>query len=93
MTTPAHTDQTVSVADRAQLGRRAQQLAAASVAYNAVEAVIAIAAGVVAGSVALVGFGLDDDNVHAPNEKFELTCLHNGIRSHAAMLAAFADLR
>ena len=59
MTTPAHTDQTVSVADRAQLGRRAQQLAAASVAYNAVEAVIAIAAGVVAGSVALVGFGLD----------------------------------
>ena len=41
----------------------------------------------------LVGFGLDDDNVHAPNEKFELTCLHNGIRSHAAMLAAFAGLR
>lgn len=59
MTTPAHTDQTVSVADRAQLGRRAQLLAAASVAYNAVEAVIAVTAGVVAGSVALVGFGLD----------------------------------
>jgi divalent metal cation (Fe/Co/Zn/Cd) transporter len=34
-------------------------LAGASVAYNVVEAVIAIAAGVVAGSVALVGFGLD----------------------------------
>ncbi|MBM7509796.1 divalent metal cation (Fe/Co/Zn/Cd) transporter [Nocardioides salarius] len=59
MTTPAHTDQTVSVADRAQLGRRAQLLAAASVAYNAIEAVIAVTAGVVAGSVALVGFGLD----------------------------------
>ena len=41
----------------------------------------------------LVGFGLDDDNVHAPNEKFELTCLRNGIRSHAAMLEAFAGLR
>ena len=41
----------------------------------------------------LVGFGLDDDNVHAPNEKFELTCLRNGIRSHAAMLAAFAARR
>ena len=40
----------------------------------------------------LVGFGLDDDNVHAPNEKFELTCLQNGIRSHAAMLAAFSEL-
>lgn len=46
-------------ADRARLGRRAQQLAALSVAYNAVEAVIAISAGLVAGSVALVGFGLD----------------------------------
>jgi divalent metal cation (Fe/Co/Zn/Cd) transporter len=46
-------------ADRARLGRRAQLLAAASVAYNAVEAVIAISAGLVAGSVALVGFGLD----------------------------------
>jgi acetylornithine deacetylase/succinyl-diaminopimelate desuccinylase-like protein len=39
----------------------------------------------------LIGFGLDDDNVHAPNEKFELTCLKNGIRSHAAVLAAFAS--
>jgi divalent metal cation (Fe/Co/Zn/Cd) transporter len=45
--------------DRARLGRRAQLLAAASVSYNAVEAVIAIAAGAVAGSAALVGFGLD----------------------------------
>ena len=40
----------------------------------------------------LIGFGLDDDNVHAPNEKFELTCLRNGIRSHAAILEAFARL-
>lgn len=44
---------------RAQLGRRAQLLAGASVAYNVVEAIIAITAGAVAGSVALVGFGLD----------------------------------
>lgn len=44
---------------RRRLGRRAQLLAAASVGYNVVEAVVAIAAGVVAGSVALVGFGLD----------------------------------
>ena len=44
---------------RARLGRRAQLLAGASVSYNAVEAVIAIAAGMVAGSSALVGFGLD----------------------------------
>jgi divalent metal cation (Fe/Co/Zn/Cd) transporter len=46
-------------ADRARLGRRAQRLAGASVAYNVIEAVIAVAAGLVAGSVALVGFGLD----------------------------------
>lgn len=45
--------------DRARLGRRAQLLAGASVGYNALEAVVAIAAGVVAGSVALIGFGLD----------------------------------
>jgi len=45
--------------ERRRLGRRAQLLAGASVAYNAIEAVVAIFAGVVAGSVALVGFGLD----------------------------------
>jgi len=42
-----------------KLGRRAQLLAATSVTYNLIEAVIAIAAGSLAGSVALVGFGLD----------------------------------
>jgi divalent metal cation (Fe/Co/Zn/Cd) transporter len=46
-------------ADRARLGRRAQWLAGASVAYNVLEAVVAVSAGLVAGSVALVGFGLD----------------------------------
>ena len=44
---------------RRRLGRRAQLLAGASVAYNIIEAVVAISAGLVAGSVALVGFGLD----------------------------------
>jgi divalent metal cation (Fe/Co/Zn/Cd) transporter len=44
---------------RRRLGRRAQLLAGASVTYNVIEAVIAISAGLVAGSVALVGFGLD----------------------------------
>ncbi|MET0929349.1 MAG: cation transporter [Aeromicrobium sp.] len=46
-------------AGRERLGRRAKLLAGLSVTYNVVEAVIAITAGVVAGSVALVGFGLD----------------------------------
>lgn len=49
----------LSSEDRTRLGRRAQLLAGVSVAYNGIEAVVAIAAGLVAGSVALVGFGLD----------------------------------
>jgi divalent metal cation (Fe/Co/Zn/Cd) transporter len=44
---------------RQLLGKRAQLLAGASVSYNLIEAAVSIAAGVVAGSVALVGFGLD----------------------------------
>lgn len=58
----SHTHAAVFEADpvrRRRLGRRAQLLAAASVSYNLIEAVIAITAGLVAGSVALVGFGLD----------------------------------
>jgi divalent metal cation (Fe/Co/Zn/Cd) transporter len=54
-----HDGPPLSGAERHRLGRRAQLLAGASVAYNLLEAVIAVAAGVVAGSVALVGFGLD----------------------------------
>jgi divalent metal cation (Fe/Co/Zn/Cd) transporter len=46
-------------ANKMRLGRRAKMLAGFSVTYNVVEAVIAITAGIVAGSVALVGFGLD----------------------------------
>jgi acetylornithine deacetylase/succinyl-diaminopimelate desuccinylase-like protein len=38
----------------------------------------------------LMGFGLDDDQVHSPNEKFEQACFHHGIRSHARLLAKFA---
>ena len=44
---------------RAQLALRAQLLAGASVAYNAIEALLAISWGRAADSAALVGFGLD----------------------------------
>jgi divalent metal cation (Fe/Co/Zn/Cd) transporter len=56
---PTPTPPAPTAADRARLGRRAQLLAAASVGYNAVEAVVAVAAGAAASSIALVGFGLD----------------------------------
>jgi divalent metal cation (Fe/Co/Zn/Cd) transporter len=56
---PQHPQDLVTERDRVRLGRRAQLLAGASVTYNVLEAVVAITAGVVAGSVALIGFGLD----------------------------------
>ncbi len=41
----------------------------------------------------LVGFGLDDDRVHSPNEKFELKCFRMGMKSHAAILSELAHLQ
>ena len=51
----------VSVSDnrRAVLARRVRVLVAATIAYNMFEAAVAISAGAVASSAALIGFGLD----------------------------------
>ncbi|GAA5164041.1 cation transporter [Pseudonocardia eucalypti] len=49
----------VSAARRTQLAIRIRWLVAATITYNVIEAVVAISAGTLASSTALIGFGLD----------------------------------
>ena len=41
--------------------------------------------------VVLVGFGLETDRVHSPNEKFDLENYYKGIETSSALLNAFAS--
>ncbi len=57
MTSPG--DLTIEQRDRVRLEGRARLLAWATIIWNVIEAVVAIGSGIVAGSLALVGFGID----------------------------------
>jgi acetylornithine deacetylase/succinyl-diaminopimelate desuccinylase-like protein len=40
-----------------------------------------------------MGFGLSDDQVHSPNEKFDVRCLDHGTNAHARLLGALGARR
>jgi acetylornithine deacetylase/succinyl-diaminopimelate desuccinylase-like protein len=42
--------------------------------------------------VLLLGFGLNDDGLHSPNEKFNISHFYNGIRSVTRLLDRLSSL-
>jgi acetylornithine deacetylase/succinyl-diaminopimelate desuccinylase-like protein len=54
--------------------------------------IVATFASVLECPVLLLGFGLNDDGLHSPNEKFNISHFYNGIRSVARLLDRLSEL-
>lgn len=54
--------------------------------------IVSTFAAVLGAPVLLLGFGLNDDGLHSPNEKFNISHFYNGIRSVARLLDRLGDL-
>ena len=54
--------------------------------------IVSTFASVLGAPVLLLGFGLNDDGLHSPNEKFNISHFYNGIRSVARLLDRLGDL-
>ena len=52
--------------------------------------IITLMSDVLKADVLLLGWGLDDDNAHAPNEKFSLDSFHKGIKASVRLLQEIA---
>jgi acetylornithine deacetylase/succinyl-diaminopimelate desuccinylase-like protein len=54
--------------------------------------IVAAFAEALAAPVLLLGFGLESDRLHSPNEKLDLVNFYQGIRSVARLLDRFGEL-
>ena len=54
--------------------------------------IVSTFAQVIGAPVLLLGFGLHDDGLHSPNEKFNISHFYNGIRSVARLLDRLGEL-
>jgi acetylornithine deacetylase/succinyl-diaminopimelate desuccinylase-like protein len=54
--------------------------------------IVSTFAAVIGAPVLLLGFGLNDDGLHSPNEKFNISHFYKGIRSVARLLDRLGEL-
>ncbi len=54
--------------------------------------IVATFAEVLKAPVLLLGFGLHDDGLHSPNEKFNISHYYNGVRSVARLLDKVGEI-